>query len=169
MIKKSSVLKIIALVGLGFVVISTLKDKEKEKEDDKIKFLSNHSEYSNNSVKNFVSRVYKNVVKREMDNSTLISWTNKLLTKQITVYNFLVSISSSEINSVNISTLIQSIYMGMIGRMPNVSETSKLVSVFNSELRKYGSKERALRGMLTYLVKMSAIVSYCNKLGLRLI
>lgn len=166
--RKLNIFKFIALLGLGFS-LSIFLSRIKNKSGIKYLSISNISDYANNDVKNFVARVYKNIFKRNIDNSTLVSWTNKLLTKQVTVYNFLISCTLSKINSVNISTLIQSLYLGIIGRAPSISESSKLVSVFNSELRKYGSKERALKGMLTYFVKMSSIVSYCNKLGLKLI
>lgn len=168
MSKKNNIFKIIGLLGLGFS-LSIFLNKIKHRSGIKYLSVNSISGYGNNDVKNFVARVYKSIFKKNIDNSTLISWTNKLLTKQTTVYNFLISVTISKINSVNISTIVQSLYMGVLGRIPNISESSKLISVFNNELRKYGSKERALKGMLIYFVKMSSIVSYCNKLGLRVV
>lgn len=169
--RKYGILKVIGLLGLGFAVKIFL-DKVSEKNDDvEVSYLSLNtvSKYDNSQVKDMVSRVYKSVLKVKAGSNILTSWANKLLTKQSTLYNFLISIISSKINSLNVSSLVQSLYMGVLGRNANIGESSKLISVFNDELRKYGSKERALKRMLTYFVKVSSVVSYCNKLSIKAI
>ena len=92
-----------------------------------------------------------------------------MLAKQSTLYDFLVSVITPKINLLNTTTLAQSLYLSVLNRQATINEYSKLVSVFNEELRQYGSKERALKKMLTYFVKMSSVVSYCNKLGIKAI
>lgn len=167
--KKYDILKIIGLLGLGFG-IKIFLDKISEKDDEvKVGYLSINtvSKYNNNQVKDMLSRIYKNVLKVKAGSNILTSWANKLLTKQSTLYNFLVSITLSKINNLNASSLVQSLYLGVLGRNANIDESSKLISVFNDELRKYGSRERALKRMLTYFVKVSSVVSYCNKLSIK--
>lgn len=137
-----------------------------------IYLISDNGDSSNSlrgEIKSIVAAIYRNIIKVSVSSSTLNSWTNKLFTRQTTLYNFLVSVISPKINTINITNLSQMLYVSVLGREATISESSKLVSTFNEELRKYGSKERALKKLVTYFVKTSSIVRYCNKLGIRAI
>ncbi len=137
-----------------------------------IYFISDDGGLSNSlrdEIKSVVLAVYKNIIKVSVNSSTLNSWTNKLFSRQTTLYSFLVSVISPKISSINITNLAQMLYVSILGREASISESSKLVSTFNEELRQYGSKERALKKLITYFVKTSSIVRCCNKLGIRAI
>lgn len=119
-------------------------------------------------IKSMVSSVYKTVVKVSANSNLINSWTNRLYSKQTSLYGFLFSVISPKINLISISTLINLLFLSILGREATIIESSKLISVFNDELRKYGSKERALKKLLSYFVKISSIEKYCNKLNIRL-
>lgn len=173
MIKQDTILKTIGLVMTGFF-IKSVSDKLKQEmnNDSDIQYLvatnllssTEKSTSSRDEIKNLVYRVFKTVLGVNPNMNTINLWTNKLSTKQTTLYNFLVDIISSRINSFSINTLVRNLYTGVLGKEVSSNEISKLTIVFNDELRKYGSKERALKKMISYFVKMSSVVSYCNKL-----
>ena len=177
--KQCGIMKIILLLGAG-VGIKILMDMVNNMRfnNAELNYLVANDDFSSfkvtnsssrDEVKNVISRVYKNILKSSVNSSTLNLWTNKLLAKQSTLYDFLVSFITPKINLLNTTTLAQSLYLSVLNRQATINEYSKLVSVFNEELRQYGSKERALKKMLTYFVKMSSVVSYCNKLGIKAI
>ena len=172
----SIIIGIIGLIGLGYTIKNLINEKNNESfddEDSKVSYLiatntnytKSNSINSRTEIKNIVTRIYKNILETNYSSSTLNSWINKLATKQTTLYNFLLSIISPKINSLNVTTLIKSLYLGVLDREPTINESSKLLTVFNDELRQYGSKDRALKKLLTYFVKTSSIVRYCNQLG----
>ena len=178
MTKQNKILNIIRLLGLGFFIKILL---------DVVNMSSNNLNYNNlvasgdlsstryvsvsnrNAIKEIVSRVYKNILRVNVSSSTLNSWTNKLSSKQSTLYDFLTSVITPRINQLNTTSLARYLYQSILGRSATTTESSRLVSTFNDELRNYGSRERALRKMVTYFVKMSSVVSYCNKLGIKAI
>lgn len=178
--KQYGVMKVILLLGagVGIKILMDMVNKMNLNNDAEINYLVANDDLSSlrftssssrEEIKNIVSKVYKNILKTNASSSTLNSWTNKLSTKQSTLYDFLVSVITPKINLLNTTTLAQYLYLSVLDRQATISESSKLVSVFNEELRQYGSKERALKKLLTYFVKMSSIVSYCNKLGIKAI
>lgn len=136
-----------------------------------IMYLDNNvtsSDIVRDEIKSMVSSVYKTVVKVSANSNLINSWTNRLYSKQTSLYGFLFSVISPKINLISISTLINLLFLSILGREATIIESSKLISVFNDELRKYGSKERALKKLLSYFVKISSIEKYCNKLNIRL-
>lgn len=126
------------------------------------------SNSSNNreDVEKIVRYVYNNILKISIDVYTLNLWVNRLVTKQSTLNNFLVTVISPNINSLSTLTLVQNLYVGVLNRQPTISESSDLVSIYNKELRKYGSKERALSKMILAFVKSSSISKFCKSIGI---
>lgn len=118
------------------------------------------------AISNIISGVYKNILKINVSSMTQNSWINRLSIRNTTLYSFLVSVISPKINLINTSMLIQGLYLSVLGRNVTITESSKLISIFNEELRKYGSKERALRKMVSYFVSLSSVRNYCNQLGI---
>ncbi len=178
MIKKDDILKTIGLVTTGFLIKSVSdKFKQEMNKDSDVQYLvstnllsSTEKSLSNrDEIKNLVYRVFKTVLGVNPSMNTINLWTNKLYTKQTTLYNFLVDILSPRINSFSVNTLVKNLYTGVLCKEVSANEISKLTAVFNDELRKYGSKERALKKMISYFVKMSSVVSYCNKLKINAI
>lgn len=167
--KKYDVFKIIGLLGLGFGLKIFIDNINKKNSQVKVSYLSLNTSkrYNNSQVKDMISRIYKNVLNVKVGSNILTSWANKLLSKQSTLYNFLLAIIIPKINSLNVSSLVKSLYLGVVGRNSNIAESSKLISIFNDELRKYGSRERALKRMLTYFVKVNSVVNYCDKLSIK--
>ncbi len=128
--------------------------------------MSTERNSNREDIRHIVSSVYSNILNRSINSSSLDNWTNKLMSKQISLYDFLISVLIQDANSINIMNLIQSLYSIILKRKPNMIENSQLVSAFNTELRRYGSRERALRKMLTSFVKSSNISKYCTKIGI---
>ncbi len=176
MTRQYGIIKIIGLIGTG-IFIKILLDvvNMNSNNEDNNDLISNENFVSARSasvanrteIKDIIYKVYKNILNTNVSSSVSNSWANKLSTKQSTLYDFLVSVITPKINQLNTTSLVQYLYPSILGRSATTSESSKLVSTFNEELRKYGSKERALKKMITYFVKMSSIVSYCNKLDVK--
>ena len=104
--------------------------------------MSNSSNVRN-EIESIVRYVYVNILKSNISSDTLNSWVNRLTSKQVTLYDFLFTVISPNINSLSISTLIQNLYIGILGKDISITKNSELVAVFNNELRKYGNKKRA--------------------------
>lgn len=178
MTKQNEIVKIIGLLGLGFFikilldVVNMSSNSVKSNyvvASDNLTSARSSSVSNRNGIKEIISRVYKNILKINVSSSTSNSWVNKLSSRQSTLYDFLTSVIAPKINQLNTTSLAQYLYPSILGRSATTTESSRLVSAFNDELRNYGSKERALKKMLTYFVKMSSVVSYCNKLGIKAI
>lgn len=117
-------------------------------------------------IGNIISNVYKNILRVNASSNTINSWINRLSIRNTTLYYFLVSVISPKISIINTSVLAHGLYLSVLGRNSTISESSKLISIFNEELRKYGSKERALKKMINYFVNLSSVKNYCDKLGI---
>ncbi|EIA26431.1 hypothetical protein SFB5_271G0 [Candidatus Arthromitus sp. SFB-5] len=65
-----------------------------------------------------------------MSSDTLNSWVNRLTSKQVTLYDFLFTVISPNINSLSISTLIQNLYIGILGKDISMTKNSELVACF---------------------------------------
>ena len=82
-----------------------------------IYFISDDGGLSNSlrdEIKSVVLAVYKNIIKVSVNSSTLNSWTNKLFSRQTTLYSFLVSVISPKISSINITNLAQMLYVSIL-------------------------------------------------------
>ena len=119
------------------------------------------------AIGNIIKGIYKNILKINVSSSTQNSWVNKLSVRNTTLYNFLITVIGPKISIINTSVLVQGLYLSVLGRNETISESSKLISIFNDELRKYGSKDRALRKMISYFVGLSSVRNYCRQLGIR--
>ena len=119
-----------------------------------------------NEIESIVRYVYVNILKSNISSDTLNSWVNRLTSKQVTLYDFLFTVISPNINSLSISTLIQNLYIGILGKDISMTKNSELVAVFNNELRKYGNKKRALRKVLLSFVGDASLKKYCKRLGI---
>lgn len=127
--------------------------------------MSNSSNVRN-EIESIVRYVYVNILKSNISSDTLNSWVNRLTSKQVTLYDFLFTVISPNINSLSISTLIQNLYIGILGKDISITKNSELVAVFNNELRKYGNKKRALRKVLLSFVGDASLKKYCKRLGI---
>lgn len=127
--------------------------------------MSNSSNVRN-EIESIVRYVYVNILKSNISSDTLNSWVNRLTSKQVTLYDFLFTVISPNINSLSISTLIQNLYIGILGKNISMTKNSELVAVFNNELRKYGNKKRALRKVLLSFVGDASLKKYCKRLGI---
>ncbi|BAK56318.1 hypothetical protein SFBM_0540 [Candidatus Arthromitus sp. SFB-mouse-Japan] len=127
--------------------------------------MSNSSNVRN-EIESIVRYVYVNILKSNISSDTLNSWVNRLTSKQVTLYDFLFTVISPNINSLSISTLIQNLYIGILGKDISMTKNSELVAVFNNELRKYGNKKRALRKVLLSFVGDASLKKYCKRLGI---
>ena len=175
--KFSIIAGIISVIGFGYMaknISNKIKNETSNEDNFEASYLvptsnvvdSRETSNNRNEIKNMVTKIYKNIVETGYGSSTLNSWINKLASKQTTLYNFLLSVISPKINTLNVTNLVKSLYLGILDRNPTANESSKLITVFNDELRKYASKDRALRKMLTYFVKTSVITRYCNLLNM---
>ena len=127
--------------------------------------MSNSSNVRN-EIESIVRYVYVNILKSNISSDTLNSWVNRLTSKQVTLYDFLFTVISPNINSLSISTLIQNLYIGILGKDISMTKNSELVAVFNNELRKYGNKKRALQKVLLSFVGDASLKKYCKRLGI---
>ncbi len=127
--------------------------------------MSNSSNVRN-EIESIVMYVYVNILKSNISSDTLNSWVNRLTSKQVTLYDFLFTVISPNINSLSISTLIQNLYIGILGKDISMTKNSELVAVFNNELRKYGNKKRALQKVLLSFVGDASLKKYCKRLGI---
>ena len=127
--------------------------------------MSNSSNVRN-EIESIVRYVYVNILESNISSDTLNSWVNRLTSKQVTLYDFLFTVISPNINSLSISTLIQNLYIGILGKDISMTKNSELVAVFNNELRKYGNKKRALRKVLLSFVGDASLKKYCKRLGI---
>lgn len=117
-----------------------------------------------NEVRNMLISIYVNIFDKPIGSDVLELWVNMLVTKQSSLYDFLVSIIAPGINSLNIVTVIRGLYLGVLKRLPTMNENSRLVSIFNDELREYGARERALKKMIQTFVKNLSVKRYCSRL-----
>ncbi|BAK81008.1 hypothetical protein [Candidatus Arthromitus sp. SFB-rat-Yit] len=119
-------------------------------------------------IENIVRYVYVNILKLNINNDTLNLWVNRLTSKQVTLYDFLYTVISPSINSLSISTLIQNLYIGILGKYISTSKKSELVSIYNNELRIYGNKKRAFKKVLLNFINDDSLNKYCNRLGIKI-
>lgn len=119
-------------------------------------------------IENIVRYVYVNILKLNINNDTLNLWVNRLTSKQVTLYDFLYTVISPSINSLSISSLIQNLYIGILGNHISTSKNSELVSIYNNELRRYGNKKRAFKKVLLSFINDDSLKKYCNRLGIKI-
>lgn len=136
--------------------------------DDIIFVNQTQARYSNsrNGVKDLVERAYREILQYTGNSKAVSTWTNRLTTKQISLYNFLLEVVRSRSYPLSTSVLAQALYVTVFGRRITMSESSKLVSIYNTELRKYGSRDRASNNMIAYFVKTSSVKTKCKQLNI---
>lgn len=117
-------------------------------------------------IRSMLISIYGNIFNKPIEQDILDKWVNMLSTKQSNLYDFLINIISPNISTLNIVTVIRGLYLGVLKRLPNMNENSKLVSIFNNDLREYGSRDRAFKKMLQEFVKNTSVKRYCSRLGI---
>ena len=89
--------------------------------------MSNSSNVRN-EIESIVRYVYVNILKSNISSDTLNSWVNRLTSKQVTLYDFLFTVISPNINSLSISTLIQNLYIGILGKDISITKNSEYIT-----------------------------------------